>query len=125
MILRAFLQVHLVILLVLGLAAQPEYVLQPHFSAESVIEEVNRHAALAPVDTVDTGHSHEDGETYERVAGHAHGHDPADHSHPIDFITVFAVDASRLSSRSRFFQSLDLVKPETDFGIEKPPKQQA
>lgn len=42
--------------------------------------EAARHGELA-VETHDHGHTHDDGTDDERVSGHTHGHNAADHSH--------------------------------------------
>ncbi|PSM19725.1 hypothetical protein [Nitratireductor sp. StC3] len=42
--------------------------------------EAERHAQLE-AEIAEHGHSHDDGEDHEQVAGHSHGHNPADHSH--------------------------------------------
>lgn len=42
--------------------------------------EAERHALLE-AQIAEHGHSHDDGEEHEQVAGHTHGHNPADHSH--------------------------------------------
>jgi len=45
-----------------------------------VLAAAERHAQLE-AEIAEHGHSHADGENHERMAGHSHGHNPADHSH--------------------------------------------
>ena len=61
--------------------------LLPHASDSSshdpvalAVAEAERHAQLE-TGIAEHGHSHDDGEEDERVAGHSPGHNPADHSH--------------------------------------------
>lgn len=44
------------------------------------VVEAERHAELQ-TEIAEHGHSHDDRENHARMAGHSHGHNPADHSH--------------------------------------------
>lgn len=61
--------------------------LLPHASDSSTHDPVALAAAEAErhgqfeADIAGHGHSHDDGQEYERSTGHMHGHNPADHSH--------------------------------------------
>ena len=73
-----FVRLALACVMVLSTFVAPPGPSASHDPAALALAEVERHAALAATD-VDEGHIHED----ERHAGHAHGHDPTDHSHDI------------------------------------------
>ena len=51
-----------------------------HDSVALPAAEAERHAQLE-AEIADRGHSHDDGKDHQQVAGHSHGHNPADHSH--------------------------------------------
>ncbi len=83
--------------------------------------EIERHAVLTHADT-DHGHGHEDGWPAERHAGHAHGHNPADHSHDVPAPVAFAGCAFPI-----FAGAWLPVAPRShdcgpSFGIERPPR---
>ena len=59
-----------------------------HDPVALALAEVERHAVLAAHDA-GHGHSHEDGRSDERRAGHSHGHNPADHTHDVPTPAVF------------------------------------
>jgi hypothetical protein len=122
MIFRNFFRVVIVYALVLGVLALPGVVSGLHFVVPFETDEATRHQALNPVQTVDDSHSHDDGEDYEQKAGHSHGHDPADHSHQVVFMshTVFA--DVEIGSDTPLARVPDLIKLETDFAIDRPPK---
>lgn len=112
----------LVYALVLGVLALPGVVSGLHLAVPSQTEEATRHQSLIPVETVDHGHSHDDGEDYEQMAGHSHGHDPADHSHQIVFMSHSAFSNVQIGSDTPLERVPDLIKLETEFGIDRPPK---
>lgn len=107
--------------LLIGLLVSPVTV-QNHHDVSSQVAEAKRHAALALVEIVDHGHSHDDGEDYEQSADHKHGHDPADHSHQVVIFSNSAL-ADILPGADTPFPSVSgLVMLETAFGFERPPK---
>ena len=122
MILLNIMRVVFVYALILGVLALPVYVSMSHLGVSSQAEEATRHGVLNAVETVDHCHSHDDGEDYEQQTGHSHGHDPADHSHQVEFIfnTVFA--DVQFGSDTELACVSDLVKLEAAFGIDRPPK---
>ena len=61
-----------------SLLPHPTHSTSPDMAALAAAGE-DAHAQLE-AEIVEHGHSHDDGED-ERVAGHSHGHNPADHSH--------------------------------------------
>ena len=123
MILRKFIRVVIFYALMLGVLALPGFVSVSHLSVTLQTEEATRHQVLNPVQTVDDdNHRHDDGEDYEQQAGHKHGHDPADHSHHIVFMSHAALADARIGSDTPLARVPDLIKLETDFGIDRPPK---
>jgi hypothetical protein len=69
--------------LAIALTCVPPLNVVAHNTAVQAALEAERHATLGLVELVDHdhGHSHDDADPDERVPGHAHGHDPSDHSH--------------------------------------------
>jgi hypothetical protein len=63
-----------------GMLLSAAHVTTSHNPAALVQAEAERHAQLA-VEVADHGHSHFDGEEAERLPGHVHGHNSADHIH--------------------------------------------
>ena len=122
MILRNFIRVVVIYALVLGVLALPGFVSGLHLAVPLETEEATRHQSLKPVQTVDDTHSHDDGEDHEQMAGHSHGHDPADHSHQIVFMSHSVFAEIRIGPAKPQASVAELVKPETAFGIERPPK---
>lgn len=122
MILQSFIRMVLVYALVLCVLALPGVVSGLHFSVPFEPEEARRHQALNPVQTVDDTHSHDDGEDHEQQAGHSHGHDPADHSHQVVFMSHSVFAEVRIGPDNPQASVAELVKPETAFGIDRPPK---
>ena len=122
MILRSFIRAALVYALVLGVSALPGFVSVLPLAVHSQTGEAARHQALEPVEIVDQSHSHFDGEDYEKQLGHNHGHDPADHSHQVVFISHTDFTNLRTGSDSPRARDPDLIKLETDFDIDRPPK---
>lgn len=104
----------------LCLAMLPAAVSSSHLGFSSQMEETSRHNVLSPVDTVE--HSHDDGDEYEQKAGHTHGHDPADHSHQVVLFSSTVIADIQAESGTPHTCVPDLVKLETDFGIDRPPK---
>lgn len=52
-----------------------------HSPVATAAMETERHQVLAG--DHGHGHAHDDGDEYERSAGHTHGHDPTDHAHEV------------------------------------------
>ena len=122
MILRSFIRIIIVYALVLGVLALPGFVLDLHPAASSQTEEATRHKMLEPVEIADHGHGHEDGEDYEQRTGHSHGHDPADHTHQVVFMSQTIFAEVHIACDRPQPSVFDLIKLETDFGIDRPPK---
>ncbi|WP_163001475.1 hypothetical protein [Pannonibacter phragmitetus] len=83
--------------------------------------ESQRHAQL-DAEIAEHGHSHDDGEEHEQVAGHSHGHNPADHSH--DIPTTPPGSATILSTYVRTWVPMP---PQTahigaSYRLERPPR---
>lgn len=76
------LRIALAVAMVYAMLLPPASLSASHHPAALALAEIERHAVLAVVDG-DHGHSHHDGRAEERHAGHAHGHNPADHSHDV------------------------------------------
>lgn len=92
-----------------------------HDPAALVLSDVERHAAT-DAEADDHGHSHLDRWPGERHAGHAHGHNPADHDHP----TPTLADPQRITFL-RISDSWQAASPPSrdlgpNFGIERPPR---
>jgi hypothetical protein len=80
-----------------------------------------RQAELAPqID--DHGHSHDDGDQEEGDVKHAHGHNPADHSHETQYLGFYVFSPRRGLLRS----SVNYISAFTYLGaihrLERPPK---
>ena len=85
--------------------------------------EALRHAVLGgPTALGDHDHSHDDGAPEERLPGHLHGHNPADHSHETAVpVTSFA--APRQADVQVWRPDyLALARSSPSFGIERPPR---
>lgn len=108
----------------LGLLSQPNDRAASHVLMPTLVEEATRHAVLAANDALEHEHSHDDGEPYEKIAGHAHGHDPADHSHQVAFVSVNTFRAVKFPKTNPLSTSPDLVRQQSGFGIDRPPKHQ-
>lgn len=83
--------------------------------------EAERHAQLE-VELAEHGHSHDDGEEHERVAGHSHGHNPADHSHDIP-----TTPPGSTAIPSAFVRTWVPMQPQTahvgaSYRLERPPR---
>lgn len=76
----------LVIALAWSVALSPVGISESHDPAALATAEAERHAELA-VELAEHGHTHDDGYGDEGRADHAHGHDPADHSHQTPAVT--------------------------------------
>lgn len=83
--------------------------------------EAQRHAELA-IEVAEHGHSHFDGEEAERLPGHLHGHNSADHIH--DAANVLPVPELRLPSPMRV--SMPNVHEDAQgglrHGLDRPPR---
>ena len=122
MALRRQIQIMLALFLTVALLCLPGFVPSVHAPAHSTALEDVRHAVLADVEAADHGHSHDDGEPYESKTGHAHGHDPADHSHQVAFIVHKADETLLDLDGIQFAIVQDLIKSGIVFGFERPPK---
>ena len=122
MILRNYTRTILSFVLLVALVLMPTAFRQEQTHLNSPSIEVTRHASLQDVATIEEGHSHEDGEPFERASNHSHGHDPADHSHQFAFMSHNAIKIFQKMDEVRFVHVSDLVKRKFGSGIERPPK---
>ena len=58
----------------------------------------------------------------QQASGHSHGHDPADHSHQVAFVSHHTTEALQKLDVIRFVEITDLVKLDLGSGLERPPK---
>jgi len=98
----------------------------PHHSASHdpaaiALLERDRHAGPA-IEAVDDGHRHLDGAPEEGHAGHAHEHDPDDHSHEVPAPIGISGGPVALVGESWEAVGYLLYHPEPSFGIERPPR---
>ena len=107
--------------LFLGMSVLPVYVAMAHQAPPSPVVEASHHKNLISVKLADD-HSHDDGEDYERQAGHSHGHDPADHSHQAVFVGGAIFEDHTIVADRPFTTVSDVIVLETKFGIDRPPK---
>jgi ABC-type nickel/cobalt efflux system permease component RcnA len=122
MILRNFISMFSALLLSLALVTLPSNFSSFHFPLDMSDIETDRHAALEQVEDADHGHSHDDGEPFEKASGHSHGHDPADHSHQVAFVSHHTTDTLQKLDVIRFVETTDLVTLDLGSGLERPPK---
>ena len=122
MALRRHIQMILALFLTVALLGLPAFVPSLHAPTHSAALEDARHAVLADVEASEHGHSHDDGEPYESKPGHAHGHDPADHSHQVAFMVHKADETLLDLDGIQFAIVQDLIKSGIVFGFERPPK---
>lgn len=122
MILRNFLCTLSAFVLSIALLTLPANFSSFHFTSNTSSLEADRHADLEQVEDAEHGHAHDDGEPYERTTGHSHGHDPADHSHQVAFVSHHPIDALSKLEIISFFDIADLVTLELGSGFERPPK---
>ena len=102
-----------------------------HDPAALAQAEAERHAALAEPHG-DPGHTHgqewghdhehEDGWPAERHAGHAHGHDPADHSHDVPAPPAFVGQGFLKLGGAWHAPAPSSHEPGPSFGIDRPPR---
>lgn len=80
----------LLCLLALTLQLSAYQAIARHDPGAALTAESERHVVLNQ-QSLAHGHIHDDGENDERVAGHLHGHNPADHSHdpPVSVAAIY------------------------------------
>lgn len=122
MIFRNFISLFSAMLLSLALVTLPSNFSSFHFPIEMSDLETDRHAELEQVENADHGHAYDDGEPYEKKSGHSHGHDPADHSHQVSFVSHHATEALQKLDVIRFVEITDFVTLDLGSGLERPPK---
>ena len=83
--------------------------------------EAERHAQLE-AEIAEHGHSHDDGEDHERVAGHSHGHNPADHSHETPTTPPAAVPDGLAVASAWVPTRPETVHLATTYRLERPPR---
>lgn len=92
-----------------------------HLPSNVEAAEQTRHAELAPT-TDDHGHSHDDGELDEQRIGHAHDHNPADHSHESPHLNSHVYLETRELVRIDFAAIPKSNTPAASVGLDRPPK---
>lgn len=83
--------------------------------------EKRAHAQLAMIIS-DHGHAHDEGDLKEREPGHAHGHDPADHSHETAGMIAKLTHALGGPGRTISVQAFLWPEPGDSRRLERPPK---
>lgn len=121
MICRCIIRLVVMCALFLGVTMLPLFVATSHDSA-ILQTEVTHHAKLDAVVTLDDGHTHDDGEAYERQIGHMHGHDPADHSHQVVFLGSTSYEDRQNEKDKPVAAVSGVIHLEARFGIDRPPK---
>lgn len=122
MILQSIIRTLMVFALSVGVLVLPAYLAVPHLGVVSLADHEVQHAVLHPDGATDQGHNHEDEDGLQPNTGHAHGHDPSDHSHQIPFVSACVADIVRPLSASLVARVYTSMSPETDFGIHRPPR---
>jgi hypothetical protein len=114
---------HLVIAfaMALGMILSAAHVSGGHNAYAMAQAEAVRHAELA-ASIAEHGHAHEEGEPDERLPGHVHGHNTADHIHE----TANVVGAVQLGT-PRFVRTVipheqEQASSGTPSGLERPPR---
>lgn len=107
--------------LFLGVTMLPIFVATSHQLAPSLTV-ASHHGKLDAVVTLEDGHTHDDGEEYERQTGHIHGHDPADHSHLAVFLGNAVSEYHAKDAEKPYAAVSGVINLETRFGIDRPPK---
>lgn len=111
----------IVVAMVVGMVLSSIHVIAGHNAFAVAQAETTRHAALA-ADIADHGHSHDEGEPYERSPGHVHGHNTTDHVHEtanlVDFVPFDAPSFVRAVTRHEHEQA----SSERPGGLERPPR---
>ncbi|HEV7257318.1 MAG TPA: hypothetical protein VGN82_06010 [Bosea sp. (in: a-proteobacteria)] len=83
--------------------------------------EAARHAELA-ASIAEHGHSHEEGEPDERLPGHVHGHNTADHVHETaNVVGIVQLGAPRFV-RTAIPHEHEQASSRTLSGLERPPR---
>jgi hypothetical protein len=115
-------RVFIIISIVFGLLASASIGSASHGPDLWTQSEAARHLKLATVDAHEVEHSHEDGEVVERMLGHMHGHDPADHSHQTGFVAQADCDFGLRPAKSWNSRAHVMPKQKAGEGILRPPK---
>ena len=84
-------------------------------------KEAQRHAVLAAGST-DQGHVHDNGLDGERAPGHAHGHDPTDHSHDSPSPAAGATSIPRPIGRDWPLTRPAIADPGPGSRLDRPPR---
>ncbi|MFG1283180.1 hypothetical protein [Xanthobacter autotrophicus] len=105
----------------IGLLLSPAGRSASHDPTALAVAEASRHAELA-ARIADHGHVHDDGQEDEQSPGHAHGHNPADHSHETP--NTLSVVNAPVAPMGRAWHPYPPVFAglETSFRHERPPK---
>jgi hypothetical protein len=92
-----------------------------HGTVDSTQTEQARHAALTQTDA-DHGHSHDDGDAQERLPGHFHGHNSADHSHDTGHAVLIRTPEQVATPGT--WHSAEPIRPVPDqrFRLDRPPR---
>jgi hypothetical protein len=105
----------------LGTTLSAAHVSAGHNAHAVAQAEAVRHADLA-AETAAHGHSHEEGEPDERLPGHAHGHNSADHIHETaNVVGVFHLGAPRFVRTTIQLEHQQAASGKPG-GLERPPR---
>ena len=115
----------LLLFVAFALLMLPSSASMPHSLTAEIEFETERHSILVDVKTADQSHVHEDGEPFEQSAGHAHGHDPADHSHYEVYVVGENDRAAPRLVAMKFRIAPESSSASRSFGLERPPKHTA
>lgn len=118
---RSLLSLVIAVAMTVGMSLSAAHVSAGHNAYAMAQAEILRHAELA-ASIAEHGHSHEEGEADERLPGHVHGHNTADHVHE----TGNVVDDVPLAA-PRFVRTSIRPEPLTSSanrpgGLERPPR---
>ncbi|WP_148663504.1 hypothetical protein [Bosea vaviloviae] len=105
----------------LGMILSAAHVSAGHNAYAMAQAEAVRHAQLAAA-TAEHGHAHDEGEPDERVPGHIHGHNTADHVHE----TANVVGVTQLGTprfvRTAIRHEHQQASSRTPAGLDRPPR---
>ena len=92
-----------------------------HSTIDTTQTEQVRHAALSQTNS-DHGHSHDDGDTQERLPGHSHGHNAADHSHDTGNAVLIRVPEQGSVHGGWYRADRQIPVPDQMFRLDRPPR---
>lgn len=111
----------IVFTMALGMLLSPIGGLASHNPIPLAAAEAARHAELAAL--VDAhGHAHDDGVADEQMPGHAHGHNPADHTHETANANIHFAQSVFPIGRMWHAHPLSFADFESDYRLERPPR---